>query len=484
MEIVTNANKFNYLTHNIFPARTFLKDIIYWVTEIAAATILFAYIIEIKTVKMTLYNGYENKIEGLMYEQGDREMLGMGPVKRNGLLGISYLNANAAFAINDHPTDLLNREYAWICLCYMIKHAAYIADFFILFKRKLCKPWDFVTPVMNLWLWTMWGIYGWLKSDEQIHGGMYLRFRKDVIMGRDKSSPENFESVMAEYNHLSEVYTESMSWPWLWIICVIVAVSHLVLWLKAMKDKRSSAFTGLSLSVVAIPLQLLFLNLFFKGSWISSNWNTLFIDTTSPMKAMYSMQADYFEARWVFWIIYLSSWIAVGVFCKMCFFHALAMKKQGKPIVVMVKYMFYAVFWTDTFIWVLFMDDTLYHYYVNWPIGLIVTHAIALVCALVIATMSILEKKQEGDKFYTRHENWATWWCSSNEEGNDKALKDAFAEKGSSETAHLVPAHDQSQKMAEMQAKPHDHAQNADNQGTPAPAMNQEIHGDAHPYTK
>jgi len=45
--------------------------------------------------------------------------------------------------------------------------------------------------------------------------------------------------------------------------------------------------------------------------------------------------------------------------------------------------------------------------------------------------LSIIEKKKEGDKFYTRHENWEKWWWSNNCECDNMAEKSAFSEKKS-----------------------------------------------------
>ena len=417
MEVVKNECKFNWLTHLIFPSRTFIKEIIYWPTEIAAATILFAYIIQMETAPMRLYNGVDRQVDAEMIKMGNRDTFGFPAARKGAVFGISYLNPNMAFHMSEFPTDLINQEYAWMCLCYIIKHFFYLADFAILFRRKLCKLHDFITPLMNLWLWVMWGIFGWLKSDDQVHGGMYLRFRKDVIFARDLSAPNLFNSAKAEYERVTEVYKDTQSWTWLWIICTIVAASHAVLWLLALKQKRSSAFTGLSLSVVCIPIQLLILNLFFKGAWIRSNWATLFIDTTSVPKAMYSMMEDYYEARWIFFIIYLGAWVGL-VFALMCLIRGICLLRE-KSVLKGIKYICYMFFWGSAFVWVLLMDATLYHYFCMFQRGLIAFEAICLFFALAIFALSVIEKKQEGDKFYKRHENWHLWWWSNNAEGDN-----------------------------------------------------------------
>lgn len=475
MEVIRNDNKFNKLTHLLFPSRTLIKELIYWPTELAAAIILFVYIIQMETTTMTLYKGADYEIPGEMIKMTNGDNMGFPAVKRGVVFGISYLSPNMAFQISEYDTDLLNREYAWICLCYIIKHTFYLADFAMLFRRKLCKLHDFITPLMNIWLWIMWGIYGWIKSDEQIHGGMYLRFRKDVIYSRDLSSSQFYNSAKNEYEKVLSVYNDISGWNWLWIICAIVAASHTILWFLSLKQKRSSAYTGLALSVIAIPMQLLILHLFFKGSWVQSNWSTMFIDTTSAAKALYSAMEDYYEARWIFFIIYLSSWVGL-VFAILCLGRAIICFKT-KELLKGLKYISYMFFWAALLVWCLLMDMTLYHYYVYTQKALIAFHAIALFFALAIFVLSVLEKKKEGDKFYHRHNNCDKWWWSTNAEGDNNA------ERSSMEAAMAEHHHEKDTMKGENKIV---NAENKVINASPAgPAhSNKEIQGEARPYIK
>lgn len=63
LEYFRNECKFNYLTHLIFPARTLIKELIYWPTEIAAAIILLIYIIMMKTNTSMIYKDAEKSLE-------------------------------------------------------------------------------------------------------------------------------------------------------------------------------------------------------------------------------------------------------------------------------------------------------------------------------------------------------------------------------------------------------------------------------------
>lgn len=446
-----------------------------------------------ETTAIRLYNGVDFQIDADRLKMTDSDNFGFSGVKKGAVYGISYLSSNVAFQISDFNSDLLNKEYAWMCLCYVIKHAFYLADFAILFRRKFCKLHDFITPLMNLWLWVMWGIFGWIKSDEQIHGGMYLRFRKDVIFSRDLTSPNMYMSAKNEYENVFNIYKEYQGWTWLWIICAIVAASHAVLWLLSLRQKRSSAYTGLSLSVIAVPIQLLVLHLFFKGSWIRSNWATLFIDTTSRPKAMFSIMEDYFEARWIFFILYLTAWAGL-VFALACFLRAIFLLRD-KVYLKGIKYLCYTIFWFSLFVWTMCMDGTLYHYYIAYQQALIAFHAICLGFALAIFVISVIEKKKEGDKYYYRHDKWALWWWSNNCECDNNAERSAMeGHNGMINVQHNPGNHDApkdagkvnpgSSKTAPVHHNPGHEESAKDSHKGKVEIVDHEIHGAGHPYVK
>jgi hypothetical protein len=413
MEILSNDCKFNYLTHLIFPARTKIKELIYWPTELAAAIIFVIYLFQMQLTEITLYRGLDETVTTSMIKKPSDGSWGSGTAVDGVMLGLAYENKNNAFSISNLDTDLLNREYAWICLCYMIKHALYIIDFYLLYKRNRVAYWDFLTPLNNLWLWVMWGIYGWTQAGLAIHGGMYLRFRKDVIFASDLSSDASYKAAKDAYAKTEEAYDKVKTWQWLWLVCLAVLIINSLLWALGLYMKRSSAYHGQALSTIAIPAQLLVLHLFLKGSWIRSNWANLFINTTSAPKAYYTRDGDYFEARWIFFILYLAAWGGL-ILSFVCLHKArvLILGKQ-KDVLKGLKYLFYCIFWGSAFIWMLFLDNTLYHYFINVKTGLIITQLICMGAAVFIFVLSFLEKHKEGDKFYERHDNWWKWWYST-----------------------------------------------------------------------
>lgn len=363
MEVIRNDCKWNYVTHLIFPARTWIKELIYWPTELAAAVLFFIYIVQMKLTDYQLYSGKDMTVTTKVIESN---ISGTKSIVDGRIFGISYTSSNQAMIISEMDTDLLNREYAWICLCYIVKHFLYSIDFFLLYKRKFCRVYDFATPLLNFALWVLWGIYGWTQEGFAIHGGMYLRFRKDIAYARPINGLNEYKALEDELKLTQNTYDSLKSWQWLWIICAIVWAGNTLLWFYGLSQKRSSAFTGQALSTIAIPAQLFFLHLFLKGSWIRSNWPTLFIDSSSGNKAWYTKQEDYYEARWVWFIIYIAAY-AGAAFSLACLIKAyFFLTGPHKNVMKGFKYVLYSLLWADGLVWILFLDATLYHYFIEY----------------------------------------------------------------------------------------------------------------------
>lgn len=380
--------KFDFFTHLLFPARTLIKELIYWPTELAAAIIFFIYIVQMDVEYTTADVGGE-KIE-------------YGKIKtdKSATSTLEPFGSN----IQMMPTNLLAYEYAWICLCYMIKHALYLVDFIILLRHKYCKPYDLAAPVLNLGMWTLWGIYGWTESGFQIFGGVFLRAQKDTIYFKTPGLSDDAKD--AAYAPYLQKYQDNMPWRWLWIPLAAVFVFNAALYILGFIQKRSSAFTGQALSTLFIPTQLFFFHLFLKGSWIRSNTadDSVSYDLKTANGYRDSLKAaESYEARWVFFVIYLMAY-AGGVAGLLCVVKAV-FSFRSQNTLGGIKYICYFIFWGSALIWVLFLDNTLFHTYVFWKTGLIVTHIICMAMALFIWIISALEKKKEGDKFYIRHQN-------------------------------------------------------------------------------
>ena len=127
---------------------------------------------------------------------------------------------------------------------------------------------------------------------------------------------------------------------------------------------------------------------------------------TSYWSAYEFVDNDYFEARWVFWVIYLSAWAGLG-FAVICFFKSMVEFPFSR--MAGFKYLCYCIFWVSSFIWILCMDNTLYHYYFQRGTALVTTMIIGFVCVFFIFLISMKEKKRECYRFYERHNKWAEW---------------------------------------------------------------------------
>lgn len=275
-------------------------------------------------------------------------------------------------------------------------------------------------------LWVFWGAYGWDAQGDEIFAGMYERFQKDEINNLPITSEIALNLRTENINRLQDIYVDmAKRWSWLFIPTVIIACFNLILFVLAIIQKRSSAYSGQAASTIVISFQLFFLHLFLKGSWQMSNapfLNTNIatiknqmgvtsgtssqITISSYESAVAFVQNDYFEARWTFWMIYLSAWVGL-LFSVICFFKA--MKEFGISRLNGCKYLFYAIFWIAGFIWILCMDNTLYHYYFQYGPALVTTMIVAFVCVFFIALISIKQKDDECYGFYDRHNRFAEW---------------------------------------------------------------------------
>lgn len=379
------AAKVNFWTHLVFPARSLYKDMAYWPTEIAAGVILFIWIIMFDLVEAT-DDGKTVKV----YKPD--------PTKPAGDYGIYGYGAPS---YQQYPTNLLNREFAWICLCYAIKHFFYLIDTIMWVSKKFCKVMDIIPPLLNMLLWGLWGLYGWLNVGDEIHAGEYVRVTLDTADLIEGGNPIADAAKQAIKDQANNWYKNNAKWTWLWVPTAAVAVILFILWIVNLVMKRSSAYSNVAISTWLIPVQLFFLHLFLKGSWIASN-----MEFYSKSENKGKSNPDVYEARYVFPIIYFASWIGL-LFAIICIFKSIIDMRYH--LTNFIKFLLYAAFWVSGFLWVIMMDLTLYHMQVKYWSGLIITHIVCLVCALFIGIISIFQKYREMDKFIERHQAYYTW---------------------------------------------------------------------------
>ena len=156
---IKNDHLFNRWTHLIFPARSLNKEYIYGPCEIAAAIIMFVYILQVETTPQLLYYGITGQVIGerLLVTQNPNNQTYTPSIVMKDLKNIAWGIRNVdldfrnsgsgsmmqnVFKIEWYGSDLINREYAWICLCYIIKYFFYTLEavYFMVAKKMQVKP--------------------------------------------------------------------------------------------------------------------------------------------------------------------------------------------------------------------------------------------------------------------------------------------------------------------------------------------------------
>lgn len=412
----------NYATHVIFPARTIIKDVAYWVCEIAAALIFLGFITRFDLQEYNIY-------------KSDDPVLAYSYVKTTSNQD-TYAKNDMEFAEGgksgiplDFKTHILNNEYGWICLCYAVKHFIYIIDTVVMIRRTYSSAVDIIPPILNCGLWVLWMIYGFTNVGYEIYAGIYERYGRDslrwekdhprVVLGVNVGmSDDEFNKKMA---NVENWYKDNAKWTWLWVPTIIVCAINFLLWLFGGFRFKSSVFTNVAAATWLIPLQLFFLHLFLKGSWISSNYAyyaQMSRDDKVPKRddkdnyVSYMLNMDYYEARWVFPIVYIAAWIGL-IFAIVCLFRAVLSIR--KSCYTSVKNLLYFLFFIACFIWCLALDKILWQRYIQKGIRdlLVAMHIIALVLAFFIGILSILERYRMKDEYIVIHKEYKTWYSDA-----------------------------------------------------------------------
>lgn len=418
--IFSNDHKFNMYTHLVFPARTYLKDIIYWTTEIAAAIILLVYVFGMDLTASTSFSDRTRVLKNWHYMRAV-ENYGTHQVKivdtfklpfvvRGKLYheNIGYGSSNTG-RFNFFPSALENQEYAWIAMLYMIKHLVYLIDTFLIKKNKKAKadviPLDFLGHFLNFAMWLLWAVFGWTCKDEEIHIGYYTRWMKDIKSGARIIDGDKYVELQQQRRLLTLIRNFYISFSWLYIVMAILFIVFVILFIFQTIKKRSSAYHGMALSTLVISGQLFLYHLFLRGEWISASELPQSNINRYKYAARYH-RSDYFEPRWVFALIYVASWggllLAVANVFK-GFSDISKNTKQG------VKSILYAALFVVCYAFGSYIDGTLYNRYINYRTELLILLFIGIVIAILIGIISIGQKNSECYNYFTRHNSFAQW---------------------------------------------------------------------------
>lgn len=368
--------KFDSVTHQIFPARTKLKDLAYWVSEIFAAVYLLILILQ-----MGLTESPEMKTSG----------------------GDSF----TVSTLTDKKNNLINCEFGWIALIYTLKYLVYIVDTVLMMQKKYSTGVDLVPVALNFIVWLIWTLYGFFAKEEQVLSGYGYRAAKDALSYSLDKGVITQQMYDAQLNAQLDAYNNNQTGTWIWIPCLIAFGANLACWIMGLAQKRSTLFTNASISAWAIPLQLFCLNLAMKGSWFKSSYKTNaeakaeWSNNLPPSASAFRSQGELFDARYIFIIIYFASWLlllgAVPTIMR-------GVKEFKNNTLNGVKYVLYGLFFISNFFWCLFMDAVLMETYIAHKGWLILFSIISIVLALAIGIISLKQKFSEDEsEYFSRH---------------------------------------------------------------------------------
>lgn len=119
-----------------------------------------------------------------------------------------------------------------------------------------------------------------------------------------------------------------------------------------------------------------------------------------------AISEEFAGARSTFPIIYYGSYVGL-LFALFCIYRAIRGKQASA--LDMVKWFLYALLWIAIFIWCLFLDATLFHVFIRYHAIVLIVHIVGMVLAVIIGIISIMQKAQEGERYYERHRDYERW---------------------------------------------------------------------------
>lgn len=381
--------KIDFMLQFVFCSRSPFRDAVYWLIELSVWCLLLNYLFAIETEDVSISRKYDPDV--MMKGVKRTTLVSSDPRDQFGLL-ISGVRA----PLHHFETHFNNREFSWVCLLYLLKHLLYAGEsVFLLVKKdqnnsgpskRSGSPFDLIAPLSNAAMWLLWFIWANSFSGHEINAGIYYRFGKDLIdfkLGSETLTRAEHTAQMAALDSYRE---ENVRWPNLWIVPMLTFVALLAAGFVGVVRRRSSAFHGVSLATLVIPLQLLLLHLFFSGNLILSNGD----DVPTLMDIESKRVFDNFEVRWVFCIFYLFSYLnpLVGA---ACIFKAVV-DIRHKLILTGVKFAAFGLIWVFGFVWILLIDKLMYEQFVKVKSSIIGIHCIILALGLVAAFCSVYDK--------------------------------------------------------------------------------------------
>ncbi len=381
--------KIDFMMQFVFCSRSPFRDAVYWFFELSVWCVLLNYLFAIETEDVRISRKYDPEV----FMKGIKHTTHHSTDLRD---QFGLLISGRLAPLHHFETHFNNREFAWVCLLYLLKHLFYACEsvFLLVFKdknneglnKRSGSPFDLIAPLSNATMWLLWFIWANRFSGHEINGGIYYRFGKDLIdfkLGSETLTKDEHSAQLAALNKYRE---DNVRWPNLWVVPMLTFFALIGAGFVGLVKRRSSAFHGVSLSTLIIPLQLLLLHLFFSGSLILSNGDEM--PTLMDIESKRSF--DNFEVRWVFCIFYIISFVSPLVGAA-CIFKAVV-DLRHKLILSGVKFAAFGLMWVFGFIWILLMDKLMYEQFVKVKSSVLGIHCVILALGLVAAFCSIYEK--------------------------------------------------------------------------------------------
>ena len=379
--------KIDFITQYFYCSRSPYRDIVYWISEIAVWIVLLVFIINIKTEQVTLTRKYDPP----QYMTGFKRTDFQDPSNEPGIL-ISGIKA----PLHYFDSHFNNREFSSVCMIYVLKYALYLLESIYFNFRTETKEngdimrvgslFDTVAPLANCFMWLMWFIWSHSFSGHQINAGIYYRFEKDIIDSKLSSQILYQHEYDQRLSYLEQYKSTNMKWPWLWCVPVGTIVLLIISYIVGLIRMRTSGFTGVSVTSVIIPIQLILLHLFFSGNLILSNGGLYSILIDLQVKKDF----DNYEIRWVFTPIYLLSYLA-PLTSIACIYKSYRDFKNDVRLSG-IKFASYGLLWIFGWIWIMLMDKLMYEEYVRVKGSVVGIHIVILLISIVSASCSIYDK--------------------------------------------------------------------------------------------
>lgn len=253
-----------------------------------------------------------------------------------------------------------------------------------------------VGPFLTCIMWFAYTFYGFLYKWGEVYAGVELRQTLDIKEHAEKQLEDEINIVTSD--EITKKAMEIYKMEYSWLLPLIVALTNYGLLIYTSLSNFSSMDTNLGVSTFVVPLQMVYLSLFFEGRLIHSN-----ITDGKP-------NDDTYEARNVFAFIYYPALLGLP-FSAICIL--LAVRKYRIAKLATLKWTLWAIWWILAFVFVLLMDDILFQRTVSSLKACKGIYTVGWLLSVCLAGVSIHRKVKKGDhveRVEVEEGQRSCWW--------------------------------------------------------------------------